>query len=68
MRSRASYFFVTGMAPSAPVLQVQAWLAAQAARFRLRRDAVFAGLPPPAAPSSPSPSSFPSPALRVNNP
>ena len=52
MRSRASYFFVTGMAPSAAVLQVQDWLAAQAARFRLRRDAVFAGLRPLPAPGA----------------
>ena len=39
-------FFVTGMAPPPQVLQVQAWLTAQAMRFRLRRDAVFAGLRP----------------------
>lgn len=46
LRARASYFFVTGMAPPPQVLQVQAWLTAQAMRFRLRRDAVFAGLRP----------------------
>ncbi len=66
LRSRASYVFVTGMAPPPKVLQVQAWLTAQATAFRVRRDAVLAGLAPShgaptGATASPVPSPPPSP-------
>ncbi len=42
VRSRASYYFVSEVDPTAHTALVQAWLAAQAARFRLQRDAVLA--------------------------
>ena len=42
--SRASYFFLTGMVLSPHVTLVQGWLAAQAALFRRRRDALLPGL------------------------
>lgn len=44
VRSRASYFFLSGMDPSPHVMLVQGWLAAQAAVFRGRRNALLVGL------------------------
>jgi LysR family transcriptional regulator, glycine cleavage system transcriptional activator len=41
VRSRASYFFVTGMAPSPRTALVQGWITAEAARFRLQRDGLL---------------------------
>ncbi|WPB56431.1 LysR family transcriptional regulator [Xylophilus sp. GOD-11R] len=38
VRSRASYHFVTGMAPSPRTALVQSWITAEAGRFRQRRD------------------------------
>ncbi|MCZ2497111.1 LysR family transcriptional regulator [Xylophilus sp. Kf1] len=39
VRSRASYYFVTRMAPSQRTSLVQSWITAEAGRFRLQRDA-----------------------------
>ncbi|QHI98606.1 LysR family transcriptional regulator [Xylophilus rhododendri] len=41
VRSRASYYFVTRMAPSPRTTLVQTWIAAEAARFRQQRDALL---------------------------
>jgi len=41
VRSRASYFFVTGMTPSPRTALVQGWITAEAARFRQRRDTLL---------------------------
>jgi len=41
VRSRASYYFVSAPQPATQAGLVQAWITAQAARFRLQRDAVL---------------------------
>lgn len=41
VRSRAGYYFVTGMTPSPRAVLVQGWVTAEAGRFRQRRDSVL---------------------------